>query len=108
MTDIVAITFLITGNCDEVLINQIKNMIAAMSVRGQRVQFFYSSLDTTIFSAHITCAIITLVAHMFQIKPKLRQLGENRRCKIFACCWRNWNKAQKFFVHFGIFDKPNG
>jgi len=86
MTDIVAITFLITGNCDEVLINQIKNMIAAMSVRGQRVQFFYSSLDTTIFSAHITCAIITLGAHMFQIKPKLRKLGENRRCKIFACC----------------------
>jgi len=52
--------------------DQVKNMLAAMNVRGQRVQFFYSSLDTTIFSAHITCAIITLATHMFQIKPKLR------------------------------------
>jgi len=44
----------------------------AMSVHGQRVQFFYSSLDTTIFSAHITGAIVTLATHMFQINPKLR------------------------------------
>ena len=29
------------------IINQVKNMVAAMSVHGQRVQFFYSSLDTT-------------------------------------------------------------
>jgi len=43
-----------------------------MSVHGQRVQFFYSSLDTTISSAHITCVIMTLVTHMFQIKPKSR------------------------------------
>jgi len=28
-------------------------MVAAMSVHGQRVQFLYSSLDTTMFSAHI-------------------------------------------------------
>jgi len=49
--------------------DQVKNMVAAMSVHGERVQFFYSSLDTTIFSAHITCAIITLATHMFQIKP---------------------------------------
>jgi len=47
-------------------------MVAAVSVHGQMVQFFYSSLDTTIFSAHITCAIITLATHMFQFKPKLR------------------------------------
>ena len=40
-----------------------------MSVHGQRVEFVYSSLDTPIFSAHITCAIITLATHMFQIKP---------------------------------------
>ena len=88
--------------------DQDKNMVAAMSVHGHRVQLFYSSLDTTIFSTHITCAIITLAMHMFQIKPKLRYLGENRRCKTFACCWRNWNKAQKLFVHFGIFDKRHG
>ena len=49
--------------------DQVKNMVAAMSVHGQRVQFFYSSLDTTIFSAHVTCAIITLATHVFQIKP---------------------------------------
>jgi len=49
--------------------DQVKNMVAAMSVHGQRVQFVYSSLDTPIFSAHVTCAIITLATHMFQIKP---------------------------------------
>ena len=52
--------------------DQVKNIVAAMSVHGQRVQFFYSSLDTKIFSAHVTCAIITLATRMFQIKPKLR------------------------------------
>jgi len=73
-------------------------MVAAMSVHGQWVEFYYSSLDITIFSAHITCAIITLATHKLQIKPKLRELDENRRWKIFVSCWRNWKKAQKCFV----------
>ena len=40
-----------------------------MSVHRQRVQFFYSSLDTTIFSAHITCAIITLPRICSRLSP---------------------------------------
>jgi len=34
MSDIVAIAFIITGNCDESTNDQVKNMVAAMSVLG--------------------------------------------------------------------------
>jgi len=54
--------------------DQVKNMVAAMSVHGQRVQFFYSSLDTTIFSAHIT----------WPTSPW------SRRCSRLSPSWDSW------------------
>ena len=57
--------------------DQVKNMVAAMSVHGQRVQFFYSSLETTIFSAYITCVATSPVV--------LRWLCDSPRT---GCAWR--------------------
>jgi len=74
LSDIVAIAFLITGNCDEVLMTKLRTWLQQWVYMGPKgtILLLYSSLDTTIFSAHITCAIITLATHMFQIKSKLR------------------------------------
>ena len=67
--------------------DQVKNMVAAMSVHGQRVQLLYSGLDTTIFSAHITCAIIDAIRSL----PAVEETGtkhKNSSCTLVSLI--NW------------------
>ena len=87
--------------------DQFKHMVATMSVHGQGYNSFTLAWTPRYFPL-ILLAPSNLGHAYVPHYAQFEIAGWDRRCKIFACCWRNWNKAQKFFVHFGIFGKPKG